>query len=50
MVIAPTAENTFDFIPLELWYQNGDEIDITKFIQANELEIGKPKLFKRIIL
>jgi hypothetical protein len=48
MVIAPTAENTFDFIPLELWYQNGDEIDITKFIQANELEIGKPKLFKRI--
>ena len=48
MVISPTAENTFDFIPLELWYQNGDEIDITKFIQANELEIGKPKLFKRI--
>lgn len=48
MVIIPTAENTFEFIPLEKWYQDGDEIDITKFIQANELEIGKPKLYKRI--
>ena len=48
MVIIPTAENTFEFIPLEKWYQDGNEIDITKFIQANELEIGKPKLFKRI--
>jgi len=48
MVIVPTAENTFEFLPLEKWYQDGDTIDITKFIQANELEIGKPKLFKRI--
>ena len=48
MVIIPKDENTFEFIPLELWYQNGNIIDITKFIQANELEIGKPKLFKRI--
>ena len=48
MVIIPTAENTFEFIPLEKWYQDGDEIDITKFIQQSELEIGKPKLYKRI--
>jgi hypothetical protein len=48
MVIVPTAENTFEFLPLEKWYQDGDEIDITKFVQANEIEIGKPKLFKRI--
>jgi hypothetical protein len=48
MVIIPTAENTFEFTPLEKWYQDGDTIDITKFIQANELEIGKPKLFKKI--
>jgi len=48
MVIIPINENTFEFLPLELWYQNGNIIDITKFIQANELEINKPKLFKRI--
>ena len=48
MVIVPTAENTFEFLPLEKWYQDGEVIDITKYIQANEIEIGKPKLFKRI--
>jgi hypothetical protein len=48
MVIVPTAENTFEFTPLEKWYQDGDTIDITKYIQQNELEINKPKLFKRI--
>ena len=48
MVIVPTAENKFEFLPLEKWYQDGEVIDITKFIQANEIEIGKPKLFKRI--
>jgi len=48
MVIIPTAENTFEFIPLEKWYQDGDEIDINKFTQQSELEIGKPKLYKRI--
>jgi hypothetical protein len=48
MVIIPINETTFEFIPLELWYQNGNVIDITKFIHANEIEIGKPKLFKKI--
>jgi hypothetical protein len=48
MVIIPTAENTFEFLPLELWYQNGNEIDLTEFVEAEDIEIGKPKLFKRI--
>jgi hypothetical protein len=48
IVIEPISENTFEFTPLEKWYQDGNIIDITKFIQSNELEIGKPKLFKKI--
>jgi hypothetical protein len=48
MVIVPIDENTFDFIPLELWYQNGNEIDLTKYVEAENIEINKPKLFKRI--
>jgi len=48
MVIVPTAENTFEFLPVEMWYQNGNEIDLTEFVEAEDIEIGKPKLFKRI--
>jgi hypothetical protein len=48
MIIVPIDENKFEFIPLEKWYQDGEVVDITKFIQANEIEIGKPKLFKKI--
>jgi hypothetical protein len=48
MVIVPIDENKFEFLPLEKWYQDGEVIDITKFIQANEIEINKPKLFKKI--
>jgi hypothetical protein len=48
MVIIPINENTFEFMPLELWYQNGTEIDLTKFVEAENIEIGKPKLFKKI--
>lgn len=48
MIIIPIDENKFEFVPLEKWYQDGEVIDITKFIQANEIEIGKPKLFKKI--
>jgi hypothetical protein len=48
MVIVPTGENTFEFLPVELWYQNGHEIDITQFVEAEALEITKPKLFKKL--
>ena len=48
MVVIPTGENRFDFSPLELWYQNGTEIDITEFVEAENIEINKPKLFKRL--
>jgi hypothetical protein len=48
MVIIPISENKFEFLPLEKWYQDGNIIDITKYIQQSELEINKPKLFKRI--
>jgi hypothetical protein len=48
IVIVPIAENSFEFLPLELWYQNGNEINITEFVEAENIEIDKPKLFKRI--
>jgi len=48
MVIVPTAEDTFEFLPVELWYQNGADIDLTEYVEAEDIEINKPKLFKRI--
>ena len=48
MVIVPTAEDTFEFVPVENWYQNGTEIDLTEYVEAEAIEINKPKLFKRI--
>lgn len=48
MVIIPTNETTFEFLPVELWYQNGNEIDLTEYVEAENIEINKPKLFKKI--
>ena len=48
MVIIPTNETEFEFIPLELWYQNGNEIDLTEFVEAENIEIAKPNLFKKL--
>ena len=48
MVIIPTSETEFEFLPLELWYQNGTEIDITEFVEAENIEIAKPNLFKKL--
>ena len=35
-------------MPLELWYQNGNEIDLTEFVEAENIEISKPNLFKKL--
>lgn len=48
LVIVPTGENKFYFQPLEAWYQRGSVIDITQFVEADNLEITRPNLFKQI--
>jgi hypothetical protein len=48
LVIIPKNETEFEFIPVELWYQNGNEIDLTEYVEAENIEISKPNLFKKI--
>jgi hypothetical protein len=48
LIIVPISETKFEFIPVELWYQNGNEIDLTEFVEAEDIEIGKPNLFKKL--
>ena len=46
LMIIPKANNTYEFIPLEMYYNAGKITDITEYIYSDEISIDKPKLFK----
>lgn len=48
LILTPTSNNTFAFIPLDDWYNKGKLVDITNYIDTKDITIKKPKLFKRI--
>jgi hypothetical protein len=48
LILTPTSNNSFAFIPLDDWYNKGKLVDITKYIDTKDITIKKPKLFKRI--
>ena len=48
LMIIPTDVNTFEFVPLELYYNQGKILDITKYVYSDEMDIERPKLFKAI--
>jgi len=48
LIVTPIDATTFKLEPLELYYQAGQIKDLTPFIYADELDIEKPKLFKKI--
>jgi hypothetical protein len=48
LVVIPINENTFEFQPLEAFYQEGRVVDLTEYIQAEDIEINRPNLFRQI--
>jgi hypothetical protein len=48
LMIVPINETTFEFKPLETFYQAGNIKDITEFITDDSIEINRPNLYKRI--
>ena len=48
LMIVPINETTFEFKPLEVFYQAGNIKDITEFITDDNIEINRPNLYKRI--
>ena len=48
LMIIPKDLNTFEFIPLEMYYNQGKVLDITKYVYADEMDVERPKLFKAI--
>jgi hypothetical protein len=48
LMIIPKDLNTFEFVPLEMYYNEGKILDITKYVYADEMEVERSKLFKAI--
>lgn len=43
-----TAVNSFRIEPLDDWYSQGAVIDVTKHVDIDNIEIGRPQLYKSI--
>ena len=48
LTIIPTDENTFELQPLEFYYGFGKYTDITEYVISDNIDIERPKLFKKI--
>jgi hypothetical protein len=48
LMIIPKENNTYEFLPLEMYYNAGKILDITEYTYEDEMSINKPKLFKSI--
>lgn len=48
IMIIPKQNNTYELLPLELYYNQGKVLDITQYVYSDDLSIEKPKLFKSI--
>jgi hypothetical protein len=48
LMIIPKPNNTYEFLPLEMYYNAGKILDITEYTYEDEMSINKPKLFKSI--
>ena len=48
LIIEPITSTTFNIKPLDEWYLDGTARDISKYVDITEVDINKPKLYKRI--
>ena len=48
LVLVPINSNTFTLLPLDDWYAQGKLVDISDFVETDDITIKRPKLFKQI--
>lgn len=48
LILVPVNSTTFTLLPLDDWYAQGKLIDISDFVETDEVTIKRPKLFKQI--
>jgi hypothetical protein len=46
LMIIPRPNNTYEFAPLEMFYNAGKIQDITEYVYEDQMTISKPKLYK----
>jgi hypothetical protein len=49
LALVPVNSNSFNLLPLDDWYFQGNLIDLTKYIDSKEVNFKRPKLFKDIL-
>jgi hypothetical protein len=49
LALVPINSNSFNLLPLDDWYFQGNLIDLTKYIDSKEVNFKRPKLFKDIL-
>jgi len=48
LVLVPVNSTTFTLIPLDDWYAQGKLIDISDFVDTEDIVVKRPKLYKQI--
>ena len=48
LVIIPTNSTTFSLQPLNDWYADGTDIDITQYVDIEEVSVDRPQLYREI--
>jgi len=49
LALVPINSNSFNLLPLDDWYFQGNLIDLTKYIDSKDVNFKRPKLFKDIL-
>jgi len=48
LVIVPINSNEFEFKPLQDWYAEGGEVDLSQYFDITESQVERPQLYKQI--
>ena len=48
LIITPTNQTTFNLQPLNDWYADGTDIDLSTYMNVSEISVNRPQLYREI--
>jgi hypothetical protein len=48
LVIVPVSDTEFDLLPLDEWYGDGTDVDLSQYFDITESQVERPQLYKQI--
>jgi hypothetical protein len=48
LVIIPLSDTEFDLLPLDEWYGDGTDVDLSQYFDITESQVERPQLYKQI--